>query len=128
MYFIYPETCGVRLEDMNRLFNDAGPSEMPTPQTTRGETGSLIRNGSPVSSMDLRRGSPALYVQGDNDSNLDIDPPHVDIRNGRPRYSKKSSGDTAPSIMSRMTGMLRGDRSASGSRDGRYRPVGQQED
>lgn len=128
MYFIYPETCGVRLEDMNRLFNDAGPSEMPTPQTNRGEAGSLIRNGSPIPSMDLRRGSPGPYLQGDNDPNLDVDPPHVAIRNGRPRYSKKSSGDTTPSIMSRMTEMFRGDRTASGSRDGRYRSVGQQED
>lgn len=113
---------------MNRLFNDAGPSEMPTPQINRGETGSLIRNGSPIPSMDLHRGSPAPYLSGDNDSNLDVDPPHVDIRNGRPRYSKKGSGDTTPSIMSRMTGIFRGDRSASNSRDGRYRPVGQQED
>ena len=112
---------------MNRLFNDAGPSEMPTPQTNRGEAGSLIRNGSPIPSMDLRQGSTAPYLQGDNDSNLNVDPPHVDIRNGRPRYSKKSSGSTTPSIMSRMTGMVRGDRSASGSRDGRYRLVGQQD-
>lgn len=128
VYFIYPETCGVRLEDMNRLFNDAGPSEMPTPQTNRGEIGSLIRNGSPIPSMDLCGGSPARYLEGDNDSNSNVDPPYVNIRNGRPRYSKKGSGDTTPSIMSRMAGIFRVDRSTNGSMDGGYRPVGQQED
>lgn len=32
MYFIYPETANVRLEDMNSLFGDA-TSVMPTPET-----------------------------------------------------------------------------------------------
>ena len=131
VYFIYPETRGVRLEDMNRLFNDAPPSEMPTPQSIRGETGSLIRNGSPIPSMDLRRGSPAPKGKGqaDNESNMDVDPPHVDIRDGVPRYSsRKASGDATRGLMSRMTSWARSGGSASGARDGRYKPLDQQDD
>ncbi|KAJ6186332.1 hypothetical protein N7519_007633 [Penicillium mononematosum] len=53
VYFLYPETSGVRLEDMNDLFGDASTA-MPTP-ATQGERGSLMGAGSPVPSLDLRR-------------------------------------------------------------------------
>ncbi|KAJ5959060.1 Mitochondrial substrate/solute carrier [Penicillium vulpinum] len=72
VYFLYPETSGVRLEDMNILFGDASTA-MPTP-ATQGERGSLMGAGSPVPSLDLRR----QYGQFGADNSipgLDIDPP-----------------------------------------------------
>ncbi|KAJ5317290.1 hypothetical protein N7508_001798 [Penicillium antarcticum] len=72
VYFLYPETSGVRLEDMNILFGDASTA-MPTP-ATQGERGSLMGAGSPVPSLDLRR----QYGQVSTENaipGLDIDPP-----------------------------------------------------
>ncbi|CAI7648902.1 unnamed protein product [Penicillium glandicola] len=72
VYFLYPETSGVRLEDMNILFGDASTA-MPTP-ATQGERGSLMGAGSPVPSLDLRR--PYGQFGADNSiPGLDIDPP-----------------------------------------------------
>ncbi|PYI04286.1 MFS monosaccharide transporter, partial [Aspergillus sclerotiicarbonarius CBS 121057] len=74
VYFLYPETSGVRLEDMNLLFGDA-TTAMPTP-ATQGERGSLMSAGSPVPSLDIRR----QYGHLGTDSaipGLDIDPPNV---------------------------------------------------
>lgn len=128
VYFVYPETRGVRLEDMNRLFNDA-PSAMNTPQTA-GEASSLIRSESPVPSLDLRRGrtdSPHFGVG--SPSNLSVDPPHVHIKNGRPHYSRQRERDSSQGsagFFSRVSSALRGE--ASPARDPRYRSVGQQED
>ncbi|KAJ5272869.1 Mitochondrial substrate/solute carrier [Penicillium angulare] len=72
VYFLYPETRGVRLEDMNTLFGDASTA-MPTP-ATEGERGSLLGAGSPVPSLDIRR----PYGQFGTESaipGLNIDPP-----------------------------------------------------
>jgi hypothetical protein len=108
VYFIYPETAGVRLEDMDAIFGDA--TAAPTPATLRaadadGENGSLLGAASPVPSMDLRRGvfgagsygnspsgydglgSPASAIPG-----LEIDPPHVQIKNGKPQYRRAEGG------------------------------------
>ncbi|KAL5362963.1 hypothetical protein BJX96DRAFT_111184 [Aspergillus floccosus] len=74
VYFLYPETSGVRLEDMNVLFGDA-TTAMPTP-ATQGERGSLMSAGSPVPSLDIRRQYGPLGA--DNAiPGLDIDPPHI---------------------------------------------------
>lgn len=74
MYFLYPETSGVRLEDMDTLFGDATTS-MPTP-ATQAERGSLMSAGSPVPSLDIRRQYGPLGA--DNAiPGLDIDPPNM---------------------------------------------------
>jgi hypothetical protein len=52
VYFIYPETCGVRLEEMDSLFGDA--TTMVGTPSIRSETGSALRASSPVGSLDLR--------------------------------------------------------------------------
>lgn len=128
VYFVYPETRGVRLEDMNRLFNDA-TSTMPTP-ATRAETGSLIRDNSPVPSMDLRRNNVGSASGNLGSSSalpgLDIDPPSVHIRNGVPRYSRKDVdnsglGGWISRMVSRTT---KGDKDVGGGRS-RYKPVDQ---
>jgi len=47
VYFLYPETCGIRLEDMDVLFEDA-----PIAAGGGDETGSLLGSGLPESTRD----------------------------------------------------------------------------
>jgi hypothetical protein len=86
VYFVYPETANVRLEDMNALFGDA-TTAMPTP-ATQAERGSLMGVGSP-SSIDIRGGTPyqpGVFSAEAAIPGLDIDPPDVELdSNGRPR-------------------------------------------
>ncbi|KAL5352683.1 Ribulose bisphosphate carboxylase large chain [Pseudogymnoascus australis] len=133
VYFIYPETRGVRLEDMNLLFGDA-TSAMPTP-ATRAETGSLMGRGSPVPSMDLRRGVGTTSVENGLGSSmaipgLDIDPPTVDIRDGIPRYSvDRSRGEGVGGWISRMVGgAANGGSSSRGGANSKYKPLDQDEE
>ena len=53
VYFLYPETCGVRLEDMDSIFGDASTT-VTNPSVRAEETGSLMRPSSPVGSFDYR--------------------------------------------------------------------------
>ncbi|KAI9669209.1 MAG: hypothetical protein M1817_004704 [Caeruleum heppii] len=88
LYFLYPETCGVRLEDMNALFGDA-TTAMPTP-ATQAEHDHLMGINSPQS-LDIRRGAPntANSMPG-----LDIDPPEVSIENGKPQLPQDDNANT----------------------------------
>lgn len=81
VYFIYPETANVRLEDMNVLFGDA-TSQMTTPASRV----SGMRDSSPVPSMTLGQHGADAAIPG-----LDIDPPKVRIEHGRPVLSRHSS-------------------------------------
>ena len=111
---------------MDTLFGDA-TTAMPTP-ATRAETGSLMGVASPLPSMDLRRGvyGGTPSVQGIGASNaipgLDIDPPHVDIKNGKPQYGDaESQSEGVGGWISRMVnrnkdnGSIRSGRSGAGS-------------
>ncbi|KAJ5322993.1 Mitochondrial substrate/solute carrier [Penicillium brevicompactum] len=105
VYFLYPETSGVRLEDMNMLFGDASTA-MPTP-ATQGERGSLIGAGSPVPSLDLRR----PYGQFGTDSSipgLDIDPPSLspDRISKRGRSDSQQSGARREGLGGWISGMV----------------------
>ncbi|CZT08812.1 related to sugar transport protein STP1 [Rhynchosporium agropyri] len=99
VYFIYPETAGIRLEDMDVLFGDA-TTAMPTPQA-RAESGLLMGGASsPVPSMDLRRGimggsggQPPHLGASNAIPGLDIDPPHVRIENGKPIFGSVDNGN-----------------------------------
>ncbi|ESU12047.1 hypothetical protein FGSG_06004 [Fusarium graminearum PH-1] len=118
VYFIYPETCGVRLEDMDSLFGDAS-TVAGTPSLHGTETGSLIRGGSPVGSS---RGliGPSSAIPG-----LSLDPPTVDDDN----KSQMQSGADERSVggwLSRVVGRNRSD--SGSSAQGRYAPLGQQEE
>lgn len=73
MYFLYPETSGVRLEDMDALFGDA-TTAMPTPATPA-ERGSLMGVGSPVPSLDIRRSQEPHLGADYAIPGLDIYPP-----------------------------------------------------
>ena len=98
MYFLYPETSGVRLEDMDLIFEDA-TTTLATP-ATQAERGSLMGLGSPVPSLDIRRGGPMNAIPG-----LDIDPPYVPVENGKPQVTQtEPSGNGFLGWISRMVG------------------------
>lgn len=84
VYFLYPETANVRLEDMNVLFGDA-TTAMPTP-ATQAERGSLMGIGSP-GSIDIRQNAmhPGAFNADAAIPGLDIDPPDIEYgENGKP--------------------------------------------
>jgi hypothetical protein len=139
VYFVYPETAGVRLEDMDALFGDA-TSLMPTP-ASRAETGSLIGTGSPIPSMDLRpgvvgAGSSSGIGASSTIPGFDIDPPHVHIINGKPQFTtaEDSSSEGVGGWISRMVNRSRGETGSqrsggSGSgRSGQYKALDQGDD
>lgn len=128
VYFIYPETCGVRLEEMDSLFGDASTAA-GTPGV-RSETGSLVRAGSPVPSpvpsLDLR-GRP--FDSGANTPSMDVDPPVIKIVDGKPqlRSESQSSRGRVGEWLTRMVGQNRGG-SSSPAGGGRYAPLDQRDD
>ncbi|KAJ5095155.1 Mitochondrial substrate/solute carrier [Penicillium argentinense] len=132
VYFLYPETSGVRLEDMNLLFGDASTA-MPTP-ATEGERGSLMGAGSPVPSLDINnnRRPPGQFGSESAIPGLDIDPPSFASpdaagKSGRPgshRLGSSSRGEGFGGWISNMVGRNRG---ASTSSRSQYRQVGQDE-
>jgi hypothetical protein len=123
VYFIYPETANVRLEDMNSLFGDA-TTVMPTPQTLA-EAESLFSGhgrGSPVPSLDIRSNRAAdQAIPG-----LNIDPP--DLEDGKAMSSKADGegegiGGWISNMVKRTKGNGEGDSSSA-----KYKRVGQDED
>ncbi|KAI9368639.1 hypothetical protein BJX61DRAFT_546340 [Aspergillus egyptiacus] len=128
IYFLYPETSGVRLEDMDMLFGDA-TTAVPTP-ATQAERGSLISAGSPVPSLDIRR----QYGQHGADSaipGLNINPPTItsDANNGKSPQTgplddngshSEGLGGWISNIVSRQKG--------SSNRSQQYRRLDQDED
>ncbi|KAI1006933.1 hypothetical protein K3495_g1286 [Podosphaera aphanis] len=128
VYFIYPETAGIRLEDMGSIFGDATTMNTPAQYA---ETGSLLGASSPVPSMDLRRGlysggtprfGPSSAIPG-----LDIDPPHVNIQNGKPQYAEDNENNTegVGGWISRMVG--RGEGSIRSSKSWKYNTLEQED-
>lgn len=127
VYFLYPETANVRLEDMNALFGDA-TTAMPTP-ATQAERGSLMGIGSPAS-LDIRRGAsqPGMFSATDAIPGLDIDPPDLAFGpDGKPLYEdSRGRQQGAPSWISRMVSRTRQERSVS-ERGAKYDRVDQDE-
>ncbi|KAJ4416831.1 Ribulose bisphosphate carboxylase large chain [Neurospora sp. IMI 360204] len=124
VYFLYPETCGVRLEDMDTLFGDAtnavGTPAASTP-SLHAEIDALVAPGSPVPQLDIRgRPLASAAIPG-----LPIDPPdEVEI------ISKSSSNHNRGGIggwLSRLVGRGGGG-SAEGSDSGSYAPLRQGDD
>lgn len=107
------------------LFGDA-TTAMPTP-IQRAEAGSLLNAGSPIPSMDLRRGGPPGRESiGPSNAipGLDIDPPHVAIKDGKPQYAAdEESGEGVGGWISRMVNRTKGD-----DDDGQYKRLDQQDD
>ncbi|KXH42327.1 hypothetical protein CNYM01_03916 [Colletotrichum nymphaeae SA-01] len=117
VYFIYPETCGVRLEEMDSLFGDAS-TVIGTPSLHGRENDSLMP-GSPIGSE--YRGRPGNFTANSAIPGLSLDPP--DIPDGKGQDGEASS--TISGWVSRVVGRTR-DQSSSGS--GRYAPLGNQDD
>lgn len=122
VYFIYPETANVRLEDMNSLFGDA-TSVMPTPQTLAEAESLFSGHGSPVPSLDIRNGRRAA---DDAIPGLDIDPPNVEGSNSLSK-AEAEGGEGIGGWISNMVKRTRGNGEGDSS-SGKYKPVGQDED
>ncbi|QDS76707.1 hypothetical protein FKW77_000866 [Venturia effusa] len=130
VYFIYPETANVRLEDMNSLFGDA-TTVAPTPETLA-EAESLFGSArSPVPSLDLRRQGAGNITSDNAIPGLDIDPPDVKVKNGKPQLSRKGSsvsnreglGGWISNMVQRARGNGEGDSSSA-----QYKSVNQDDD
>ena len=127
MWFIYPETANVRLEDMNSIFGDA-TSVMPTPQT-QAEVDSLFSGArSPVASLDLRQGH--THTADSAIPGLNIDPPTAEVEEGRAKQAAESSGERSEGLGGWISNMVRrgkgeGD-AASGS--GKYKRIEQDDE
>ncbi|KAL9106344.1 MAG: hypothetical protein Q9227_008613 [Pyrenula ochraceoflavens] len=130
VYFVYPETANVRLEDMNELFGDA-TTAMPTP-ATQAEQGSLMGYGSP-NSIDIRRGTPTPGVFGAGDAipGLDIDPPdiHADGKPTGDNARGRGRGDsTSEGLGGWITRMVSRTRRGSRGDTGNYRRIDQDDE
>ncbi|KAI9699376.1 MAG: hypothetical protein M1836_002987 [Candelina mexicana] len=127
VYFIYPETSGVRLEDMDQLFGDA-TTAMPTPATLP-ERESLMGVGSPVPSLDIRRGSPGVFGVGNAIPGLNIEPPTVSVENGKPQLANgKKENDHTEGFGSWVARTLRRGHAKGDGTDPRYKRLGQDAD
>ena len=136
VYFLYPETANVRLEDMDQLFGDA-TTAMPTP-AQHAEVESLMSGArSPVPSLDIRRGN---FTADNAIPGLDINPPDGAAENGKqqkmPSEAQTNSGDGGGGGLggwiSRLVSRSRGDgkkgSGGSGRGGGAYGRLGQDED
>lgn len=125
VYFVYPETANVRLEDMNALFGDA-TTAMPTP-ATQAERGSLMGFGSP-SSIDIRGGSqqPGMFSADAAIPGLDIDPPDIQLDSEGRIRGRSNAKEGLGGWIGRMVSRNRQD-SSSRAR-GQYGQVGQDEE
>ncbi|KAF6219864.1 hypothetical protein HO133_003689 [Letharia lupina] len=125
VYFLYPETANVRLEDMDQLFGDA-TTAMPTP-AQHAEVESLMSgNRSPVPSLDIRRGGPGNFTADNAIPGLDINPPSVPVENGKPRLppDAPASSEGLGGWISRMVQRTKGE----GKGGGDYGRLGQDDD
>lgn len=123
VWFIYPETANVRLEDMNSIFGDA-TTVAPTPETLA-EAESLFGSArSPVPSLDLRRSGAGNLTAENAIPGLEIDPPNDDqIKDTMQREQGEGLGGWISNIVNRARG---NDGSEAGS--GRYKRVEQDDD
>ena len=127
MYFLYPETSGVRLEDMDQLFGDA-TTAMPTP-ATQGERGSLMGVGSPVPSLDLRRNADTRYGPEYAIPGLDIEPPSSIGRGDKIDEAERGERSTRrEGIGGWISNMVNRGKDARNRGEGRYRRLDQDEE
>lgn len=117
MWFIYPETANVRLEDMNSIFGDA-TTVAATPETLAEAESLFSGNRSPVPSFRL---GDDEAPQDANVPDLDIDPPAVEVQDGKPVFKDgEQSNEGVGGWISRMVKRGKGD---NGSESGKYQRV-----
>jgi hypothetical protein len=127
VYFLYPETCGVRLEDMDALFGDStralGTPASSTP-ALHAESDALLRPASPMPPL---LGGSARHPASAAIPGLDIDPPDdVEESSRKPREGKNSSGGRGAGGIGGWFSRVMGRR--GGERSGEYAPVDQRGD
>ncbi|KAF2855280.1 MFS monosaccharide transporter-like protein [Plenodomus tracheiphilus IPT5] len=123
VYFIYPETANIRLEDMNSLFGDA-TTVVATPQTLA-EAESLFSGGrgSPVPSLDIQGNRRAAE---DAIPSLAIEPP--DLENGKDMSkAQPDNGEGIGGWISNMVKRTKGNGEGDSS-SGKYKQIGQNDD
>ncbi|KAL8660157.1 MAG: hypothetical protein Q9226_000063 [Calogaya cf. arnoldii] len=125
VYFLYPETANVRLEDMDQLFGDA-TTAMPTP-AQHAEVESLMSARSPVPSLDIRNRGPGLFGADSAIPGLDINPPQGQDSKG-PLEDDTPKREGMGGWISRMTNRGRKDSKGANGEAGSYRRVGQDDD
>jgi hypothetical protein len=124
VWFIYPETANVRLEDMNSIFGDA-TTVAPTPETLAEAESLFGSQRSPVPSLDLRR-SGAGNLDADNAiPGLDIDPPSD---NNIKSTTERGQGEGLGGWISNIVNRARGGGEGSEAGSGRYKRVEQDDD
>jgi hypothetical protein len=115
---------------MNSLFGDA-TTVAPTPETLA-EAESLFGSArSPVPSLDLRRQGAGNITSDNAIPGLDINPPDVKVKNGKPQLSRQGSstsnregvGGWISNMVQRARGNGEGDSSSA-----QYKSVNQDED
>lgn len=126
VFLFYPETCGVRLEDMNALFGDAttalGTPVAVTP-SAHAESEALVTPGSPVPRLDL--GGQGYFGAAMAIPGLNIDPPE-EVNGGRKATdTSRGRGNGLGGWLSRLVGR-RGSETAS--RGGQYARLDEDED
>ena len=126
MYFLYPETANVRLEDMDQLFGDA-TTAMPTP-AQHAEIDSLMGVRSPVPSLDIRREGrgPGNFTADNAIPGLDINPPHVHDGDSKGSDKPAAKSEGLGGWISRMTQRTKGE--GKGDNGGQYGRLQDQDD
>lgn len=123
VWFLYPETANVRLEEMDTLFGDA-TTAMPTPAQEAEVEALMSASRSPVPSLDIRR--PGGFTADNAIPGLDINPPdEVDTKSGSPKNNE--TGEGIGGWISRMVKRNTGDKGDRGD-TGAYRRLGQDDD
>jgi hypothetical protein len=131
VYFLYPETANVRLEDMNSLFGDA-TSVMPTPETIAEAELLFSGNRSPVPSLDINSRRQG-FLADNAIPGLNIDPPSprrpsLGSRQGSGSRGR-DNGEGVGGWISNMVARARGaDRNGNGESSTEYSRVGQRDD
>jgi hypothetical protein len=114
---------------MNSIFGDA-TTVMPTPETLA-EAESLFGDArSPVPSLDLRRQGAGNITSENAIPGLEIDPPAVSVKNGRPSLSRQGTQDSREGLGGWISSMVQ---RARGNGDGdsssaQYKQVGQDDE
>ncbi|KAK0345578.1 Ribulose bisphosphate carboxylase large chain [Friedmanniomyces endolithicus] len=123
VWFIYPETANVRLEDMNSIFGDA-TTIAPTPEQIAEADSIFSGNTSPVPSFRLGAQDDEIP---DNIDDLHI--PDVEIQDGKPMLGKNEEGNGGEGVAGWISNMVKRTKGkeANGGGSGKYKQVGQGE-
>ncbi|PGG97111.1 hypothetical protein AJ79_09339 [Helicocarpus griseus UAMH5409] len=125
VYFLYPETSGVRLEDMDALFGDG--TTAPTPATPA-ERDALMGLGSPVPSLDLRRSEEARPGLGQAVLGVDINRAESSSKSAAAPSGSVEQAGRGEGFSGWISNMVRLGKGSKKGEQGRYSRLGQDEE